>query len=39
MIILSLQIKKNAREVREQLEEALENGEDIEIEITKVRKY
>ena len=39
MIILALQVKKNAKEVRDQLEEALENGEDIEIEITKVKRY
>ena len=39
MIILALQVKKDVKEVRDELEEALKNGEDIEIEITKVKRY
>ena len=39
MIILALQVKKDVKEVRDELEEALENGENIEIEITKVKRY
>lgn len=39
MIILALQTKKKVWIIKKQIEEAIENNEWIEIEITKVRKF
>ena len=39
MIVLALQIKKTAIEIRDEIEEAIANGDWIEIEVTKVRKF
>lgn len=39
MIILALQLKRKIRKFEEQVEEALENGDGVEIEITKVRNF
>ena len=39
MIILALQTKKKVWTIKKQIEEAIENNEWIEIEITKVRKF
>jgi hypothetical protein len=39
MIILALQLKRKIRKFEDQVEEALENGNWVEIEITKVRNF
>ena len=39
MIVLALQIKKTSIEIRDEIEEAIANGDWIEIEVTKVRKF
>ena len=39
MIIIALQIRKNAKIIEEQVEEAMENWEWVEIEITKVTRF
>ena len=39
MIILALQTKKKVWTIKKQIEEAIENNEWMEIEITKVRKF
>ena len=39
MIILALQLKRKIRKFEDQVEEALENGDWVEIEITKVRNF
>lgn len=39
MIIIALQVRKNAKIIEEQVEEAMENWEWVEIEITKVTRF